>query len=105
MLTPERSVSCLSTRTISPVLSSGRSNLVVVQYHPHFLRCSAANRMNVYIVDSLSGSLFTNGRRTADVLYARDSLVHFAHKPAPAWTRKDHLTAIGRRFITKMFQV
>ena len=50
--------------------------------------------MHVYIVDSLFGSMFTNGSgRTADILYARGSLVHFAHKPAPAWTRKDHLQA------------
>ena len=44
--------------------------------------------MYVYIVDSLLGSMFTNGSgRTADVLYARGSPVHFAHKPDPAWTR------------------
>ena len=68
--------------------------MIVVQYDPHFLRCSAANRMHLYIVDRLLGSMFTNGSgRTADVLYARGSLVHFAHKPAPAWTRKDHLQA------------
>ena len=37
--------------------------------------------MHVYIVDSLLGSMFTNGSgRTADMLYARGSLVHFAHK-------------------------
>ena len=94
MLTPERRASCPSTRTISLVFSSGRSNLIVMQYHPHVLRYSAANRMHVYIVDSLLGSMFTNGsRRKADVLYARGSLVHFAHKPAPAWMRKDHLQA------------
>ena len=63
--------------------------LIVVQYHPHILHCSAANRMHVYIVDSLVGS---NGSgMTADVLYGQCSLLHFAHKPAPAWTRKDHL--------------
>ena len=88
------SVSLPSTRTISLIFSSLRSNLIVVQYHPHFSRCSAANRMHVYIVDNLLVSMFTNGSgRTADVLYARGSLVHFAHKPAPAWTRKDHLQA------------
>ena len=60
----------------------------MIPYHPHFLRCSAANIMHVYIVDNLLGSMFTNGSgRTADVLYARGSPVHFAHKPAPAWTR------------------
>ena len=38
--------------------------------------------------------MFTNSSgRTADVLYARGSLVHFAHKPVPAWTRKGHLQA------------
>ena len=64
------------------------SNLIVMQYNPHFLSCSAANIMHVYIVDSLLGSMFTNGSgRTADVLYARGSPVHFAHTPAPAWTR------------------
>ena len=48
--------------------------------------------MHVYIVDSLLGSMFKNGSgRTSYVLYARGSLVHLAHKPAPAWTRKDHL--------------
>ena len=58
------------------------------------LDCSAANRMHVYIVDNLLESMFTNGSgRTADVLYARGSLVQFAHKPAPAWTMKDHLQA------------
>ena len=68
--------------------------MIVMQYHPHVLRCSAANRMRVYIVDSLLGFMFTDGSgRTADVLYARVSTVHFAHKPAPAWTRKDHLQA------------
>ena len=91
---PERRVSCPSTRTISLVFSSGRSNLIVVQYHPHNFRCSAANIMHVYIVDSLLGSMFTNGSgRTAEVLYARGSRVHFAHKHAPAWTRKDNLQA------------
>ena len=65
--------------------------MIVMQYHPQFLRCAAANRIHVYIVDSLIGSMFTNGSgRTADVLYARGSPVHFAHKPTPAWTRKDH---------------
>ena len=45
--------------------------MIVMQYHPHFLRCSAANIMHVYIVNSLLGSMFTNGSgRTADVLYA-----------------------------------
>ena len=68
---PERRVSCSSARTISLVFARGRSNVIVMQYHPHFLRCSAANRMHVYIVDSLLGSMFTNGSgRTADVLYA-----------------------------------
>ena len=54
--------------------------------------------MHAYIVDSLLGSMFTNGsERTADVLYARGSPMHFAHKDAPAWMRKDHLQAyIGR---------
>ena len=62
--------------------------MIEMQYHPHFLRCSAANRMHVYVVDSLIGFMFTNGSgRTADVLYSRGSPVHFAHKPAPAWTR------------------
>ena len=59
-----------------------------------FITLSAANRMHVYIVDSLHGSMFTNGSgRAADVLYARGSFVHFAHKPAPVWTRKDRLQA------------
>ena len=71
MLTPERRVSCPSARTISLVFARGRSNVIVMQYHPHFLRCSAANIMHVYIVNSLLGSMFTNGSgRTADVLYA-----------------------------------
>ena len=62
--------------------------------------------MHAYIVDSLLGSMFTNGSgRTADVLYARGSPMHFTHKHAPAWTRKDHLQAYMGRFITKMFQV
>ena len=79
--------------------------MIVMQYHPHFLRCSVANIIHVYIVNSLLGSMFTNGSgRTADVLYAEVLLENFAHKPAPAWTRKDHLQAY-RRFITKMFQV
>ena len=70
------------------------------------LSCSAANNMHAYIVDSLLGSMFTNGSgRTADVLYARGSPMHFAHKHAPAWTRKDHLQAYMGRFITKMFKV
>ena len=91
MLRPERRVNCPSTRTISLVFARGRSNVIVMQYHPHFLRCSAADIMHVYIVDSLLGSLFTNASgRTADVLYARGSPVHFAHKPATAWMRKDH---------------
>ena len=48
--------------------------MIVMQYHPHILRCSAANIMHVYIVDSVLGSMFTNGSgRTADVLYARGS--------------------------------
>ena len=33
------------------------------------------------------------GSRTADVLNAQGPAVHFAHKPDPAWTRKDHLQA------------
>ena len=58
--------------------------------------------MHAYIVDSLLGSMFTNGSgRTAYVLYARGSPMHFAHKQAPAWTRKDHLQAYMGRFITK----
>ena len=68
----------------------------MMPHHPHFLRCFAANIMHVYIVDSLLGSMFTNGSgRTADVLYARgsESPMHFAHKHAPAWTSKDHLQA------------
>ena len=77
-----------------------------MQYHPHFLRCFAANIMHVYIVDSLLRSMFTNGSgRTADVLYARGSPMHVAHKHAPAWTRKDHLQAYMGRFITQVFQV
>ena len=77
-----------------------------MQYHPQFLRCFAANIIYVYIVDSLLGSMFTNGSgRTADVLYARGSPMHFAQKHAPAWTRKDHLQAYMGRFITQMFQV
>ena len=77
-----------------------------MQYNPHFLRCFAANIMHVYIVDSLLGSMFTNGSgRTADVLYARGSPMHFAHKHAPAWTRKANLQAYMGRFITQMFQV
>ena len=61
--------------------------------------------MHAYIVDSLLGSMFTNGSgRTADVMYARGSPMHFAHKQAPAWTRKDHLQAYMGRFITKMFR-
>ena len=77
-----------------------------MQYHPRFLRCFAANIMHVSIVDSLLGSMFTNGSgRTADVLYARGSPMHFAHKHAPAWTRKDQLQAYMGRFITQVFQV
>ena len=50
--------------------------------------------------------MFMNGSgRKADVLYARGSPMHFAHKHAPAWTTKDHLQAYMGRFITKMFQV
>ncbi len=65
-----------------------------MQYHPQFLRCFAANITHVYIIDSLLGSMFTNGsRRTTDLLYARGSPMHFAHKHAPAWTSKDHLQA------------
>ena len=76
-----------------------------MQYHPHILRGSAANRMHVYIVDSLLGSMFTNGSvRTADVLYARGSLVHFAHKPAPVWTRKDHLQAYEEGLLQRCFR-
>ena len=99
MLTPGRRVSCPSTRTVSVVFSSGMSNLIVMQYHPHFLRCSATSIMHVYSVDSLLGSMVTNGSgRTAesDVLYPRGSPMHFAHKHAPAWTRKDHLQAYGK---------
>ena len=59
--------------------------------------------MHVYIVDSLLESMFTNGSgMTTDV---RSSPIHFAHKHAPAWTRKDHLLAYKGRFITKMFKV
>ena len=62
--------------------------------------------MHVYIVDSLLGSMFTNGSgRRADVLYARGSPMHFAHKHAPDWTRKDHLQACMGRCLTKMVQV
>ena len=40
------------------------------------LRCSAAYRMHVYIVDRLFGSMFTNGSgRTTDVLYAQVRLM------------------------------
>ena len=75
-----------------------------MQDHPHCVSCSAANIMHVYIVDRLLGSMFTNGSgRIADVLYARGSPVHFAHKPAPAWTRKDHLQACMGRFLTNMY--
>ena len=76
MLTPGRRVSCPSARTISLVFARGRSNAIVLQYHPYFLSCSAANIMHVYIVDRLLGSMFTNGSgRTADMLYARGSPV------------------------------
>ena len=55
-----------------------------------FLTLLRCYHNDVYIVDSL----FTNGSgRTAEVLYARGSCVHFAHKPAPAWTRKVNLQA------------
>ena len=54
----------------------------MMQYHQHSIRCSAANIIHVYIVDSLFGSMFTNGiGRAADVLYARGSAVHFALNP------------------------
>ena len=42
-----------------------------MQGHLHLLRCSAAHRLQVHIIDRLFGSMFTNGSwRTADVLYA-----------------------------------
>ena len=45
--------------------------MIVMQGHPHVLRCSAAYIMQVCIVDRLFGPMFTNLiGRTADVLYA-----------------------------------
>ena len=42
----------------------------MVNDYPHLLRCSAAYRMLVYIVDRLFESMFTKGSgRTEDVLY------------------------------------
>ena len=56
--------------------------MIVMQYHPHLLSCSAAIIMHVYIVNSLLGSMFTNGSgRTADVLYAEVLLENFAQGP------------------------
>ena len=42
-----------------------------MQDHPHLLRCSAAYRMHVYMIDRLFGSMLMNGSgSTADLLYA-----------------------------------
>ena len=35
------------------------------------------------------------------MLYARGSPVHFAHKPAPAWTRKDRWQAYMKNVYNK----
>ena len=79
--------------------------MIVMQYHPHFLRCSAANRMHVSIVDSLLGFMFTNGSgRTADVLYAEVLLCTLLMNPLQLG-RGRIICKHRRRFITKMFQV
>ena len=45
--------------------------MIAMPNHPHLLRCSAACRMHVYIVDRLFGSVLTNGSgRTVYLLYA-----------------------------------
>ena len=62
---------------------SGWSNVILMQDHPHLLRCSAAYIIHMYIVDMLFGSMFTNGiGRTTDAV-RWCSAVHFAHIPAP----------------------
>ena len=70
MTPPERGLHCtLSHNHLS--CKSGWPTVIAMQDHPHLLRCSAAYRMHVHIVDWLLGSMFTNGSgRTADLLYA-----------------------------------
>ena len=80
--------------------------MIVMKNYPHVLCCSAAFRMDVYIVGRLFEYMLTNGSgRTADVLYAE--VLFCILRMYPLQPGRGTIICKHRKkvYIKKMFQV